>query len=391
MENNHNDFENERSQSIETFGTVQSEDNSAASAEPENTPAASADNSGYADIFAKKEEVRSESGSSNDASSFSDGSFTTYEPQRRDENYRGYYPGASYNPNPNIPQNPYTPPYSAQPGAQYGGAQYGTAPGGYDPYRQPQRNGYYPEIRPDESNKKSTGTKLLKIFAWIFFGLSFFSIFATFVLAIASTDSTYDGTVPVIVFTLFPIVALTLGIILSVKRSGGTKFIIVGAIATFFCLLFLLITVSESNTTTLDEDEAQEFLEQTERVLDINLPIYEDCTTSEYDDVTITSYTVTDTDARFAMYRIIKNDPKCISGDIPNAYIGLLPESQRGEMWDLQGIVIYNNDLETYNSNPTKNGVYDMTVVCFYDDGYDAYYTIMKYSVNFVALPQPQI
>ena len=357
-----------------------------------------AENASASGTEANANQPKSDEKISTGATEFTSGSFSSFE-----EPYRPYQPmnerqspsgGAYQNQNQGYydPRAQYgAPPYHesgyANQGANqgpYGGAPHNAyAPYGTYPYGQsaPFGDGLYRSVA-----STPRVSPLIKVLAWVSFGLSIFAAFLSFIFAVASTEPGFNGAVAALVCSLFPVAALVFGIIMAKKRAGGTKFIIVGAITLSFSLLFALVAALVASVNTeYPEAEAEIQVAEVEQLLGIDLPEYYDYDSEECAQLYGDSYYENTyyTEDIGAMRMLVTEDSRFMM-KLPNSYIGMLPEESRDD-YAPSAILFYNEDDGTFNTLPRKNGTYNMLCIRYYDYDYEAYYVITEYELYYVS------
>lgn len=300
---------------------------------------------------AESEAPNTEKTPSSDASSFDSESFESYEaPYQRNHTGSGTQGG--------------TPPY------------HGYYPGQPDGFSGAQNFPYMQFVDPNQNPK----VKKLKIAGWITFGLTFFAVFMSLIFA------AFDLPIGTLICAAVPASCFVIGIILKRNKASHKVFLNVGFICMIMCALFLLVSVGTVLEDDIDDETANEIIESTESTLGIDLPEYDSASYSYYysangEEVVSALYYISEAEA-VEMSKLINSDSRFIK-NLPNQYLGLLPEGSRDNSH--VGVIIYNKTLNTYNSLPSANGKYKMLSVALYYDGYDYYFTVTEYELDYIA------
>ena len=300
---------------------------------------------------AESKAPNAEKAPSSDASSFDSESFESYEaPYQRNNTDSGSRGG--------------TPPYR------------GYYPGQPDGFSGAQDFPYMQFVDPNQNPK----IKKLKIAGWITFALTFFAVFMALIFA------AFNSPVGTLICALVPASCFVIGIILKRNKASHKAFLNVGFICMLMCAMLLLVSVTTVFEDDIDDETANEIIENTESTLGIDLPEYDSASYSYYynandEEFVSALYYINEPEA-VEMSKLINSDSRFIK-NLPNPYLGLLPEGSRDNSH--VGVIIYNKTLDTYNSLPSANGKYEMLSVAFYYDGYDYYFTVTEYELDYIA------
>ena len=229
--------------------------------------------------------------------------------------------------------------------------------------------------------------KILKILGWVFFGLTIFTSFFSFIFSIVSIAMPeMNATATILVCLVFPAVSLAAGIVLKVKRAFYKPFFIIGIIGLAIISTLALLSLIDGETTGVNSgDENDLLIEKTEGIIGFELPDHTDVyywtdfssATSAMTELQFIGDDAEELNAEVEGNRNFKNS-------VPNPMIGMLPPECRAyESTYIDYVLIYNETTGAYNTMPSASGTYDFIAVIVTEDYGYSYVEIYEYTLYY--------